>query len=104
MQSYCSIYLAPEKKLFSTLNYSHFQEYDAARVYPKNEDIGVNLGNKGIGITHLLRTQNFPETNISYLLIRTRTCADQGVGNVSSLENFAYALNDDPISYRRVRV
>ena len=33
------------------------------------------------------------KTNISYLLVRTRRCTYQGVRNVSSSENFAYALN-----------
>ena len=35
----------------------------------------------------------FPE-NITYLLIRTRTFAYQGVRNVSFSENFAYLLNE----------
>ena len=45
-----------------------------------------------IGAIHLVRTQNFPETNTSHHLIRTRTCTYQGVRNVSFLETFAYAL------------
>ena len=36
----------------------------------------------------------FRKTNISYPLIRTRTCAYQGVRNVSFLESFAYVLNE----------
>ena len=35
----------------------------------------------------------FRKTNISNPLIRTRTCAYQGVRNVSFSENFAYVLN-----------
>ena len=35
----------------------------------------------------------FRKTNISYPLIRTRTCEYQGVRNVSFSENFAYLLN-----------
>ena len=35
----------------------------------------------------------FRKTNISYPLIRTRTGAYQGVGNVGFSENFAYVLN-----------
>ena len=31
-------------------------------------------------------------------LIRTRTCAYQGVKNVSFSENFAYVLNGQPLS------
>ena len=34
------------------------------------------------------------KTNISYSLIRTRTCVYQGVRNVSFSENFAYQLNE----------
>ena len=36
----------------------------------------------------------FLKTNISYLVIRKRTCAYQGVRNVSFLENFVYVLNE----------
>ena len=36
-----------------------------------------------LGILHLERTQIFRKTNICYPLIRTRTCADQGVTNFS---------------------
>ena len=35
----------------------------------------------------------FRKTNISNPLIRTRTCAEQGVRNVSFSENSAYVLN-----------
>ena len=38
----------------------------------------------------------FPKNNMSYPLIRTRTCAYQGVRNVSFSENFAYVLNEYP--------
>ena len=47
-----------------------------------------------LGIIHLVRKQIFRETNISYPLIRTSTCAYQGVRNVSFSENFAYVLNE----------
>ena len=40
----------------------------------------------------------FRKTIISCLLIRTRTCAYQGVKNVSFPENFAYALNESSLS------
>ena len=36
----------------------------------------------------------FQETNISYSLMRTRTCAYQEVRNASFSENIAYVLND----------
>ena len=38
--------------------------------------------------------KTFRKINISYPLIRTRTCAYQGVRNVSFSENFAYVLNE----------
>ena len=44
---------------------------------------------------HLVRTQIFRKTNISYSVIRTRTCAYQRVRNISSSENLrAYYVND----------
>ena len=51
-------------------------------------------GNRGLGIIHLVRTQNFSKTTISHPLIRTLTFAYQGVRNVSFSENFAYVLNE----------
>ena len=45
-------------------------------------------------IIRLAQTQNFPKTNISYLLICTRTCEYQGVRNVSFSENCACVLNE----------
>ena len=33
-------------------------------------------------------------TNIPYPLIRTRTCAYQGVRNISNSKKFVYVLND----------
>ena len=51
------------------------------------------FGNKGKGRTSKRRyqgnkaRQNFRKTNISYPLIRTPTCAYQGVGNVRFSEN-----------------
>ena len=37
--------------------------------------------------------KSFRKISISYLLIRTRTCAYQGVRNVKCLGNFVYLLN-----------
>ena len=37
--------------------------------------------------------KNIKKTNIFYPLIRTRTCARQGVRNVSSSKNFGYLLD-----------
>ena len=39
----------------------------------------------------------FRKTNISNPLIRTRTCAYQGVRNISFSENFSYVLNGWPL-------
>ena len=41
----------------------------------------------------------FWKTNISYPLIRKRTCTYQGVRNVSFSENFMYVLNEWPLFY-----
>ena len=38
--------------------------------------------------------QIFQKTNISYPLIRTRSCVHQQVRNVSFSENFVYKLNE----------
>ena len=51
----------------------------------------VNL-TRALGNIHLVRKQNFPESNISYHPIRTHTCAYLMVRNVSSSENFAFVL------------
>ena len=45
-------------------------------------------------IIHLVRTQMFRKTNISYPLVRTRTCAYQGVRNISFSGYFPYPLNE----------
>ena len=45
------------------------------------------------GIIYLVRTQIFRKINIAYPLICTRTCEYHWVRNISSSENFAYALN-----------
>ena len=45
-------------------------------------------------IFYLEVTENSQKTNISYSLIRTRTCAYLGVRNVCFSENFAHVLND----------
>ena len=42
---------------------------------------------------HLVHTKMFPKTNISYPLIRTRTCAYQEVRHYL-LKNFTYVLNE----------
>ena len=51
-----------------------------------------------VGVIHLVRTQLFRKTNISYPLICTRTCAYQGVRNVSFSGNFAYVPKNHPSS------
>ena len=49
-----------------------------------------------LGIIHLVSAQIFLETNTSYTLIRTRTCAYQGLRNISFSENFAHVLSEWP--------
>ena len=44
------------------------------------------------GIIHYYVRKILQKINISHLLIRTRTCAYQGVGNVSLSEYFAHVL------------
>ena len=51
---------------------------------------------KGLSIKYARNI--FRKTNISNPLIRTRTCAYQGVRNVSFSENFAYVLNGWPLT------
>ena len=46
------------------------------------------------GNHYLARTQLFRKTNISYPVIRTRTCAYQGLSNVSFSRNFTYVLKE----------
>ena len=46
------------------------------------------------GFIQLVRSRkSFQNTNISYPLIGTRTCASQEVRNVNVLENFTNVLN-----------
>ena len=45
----------------------------------------------------------FGKTSISYFLIRTRTCSNQGVRNVSLSETFAYVLNECSFLYHVVQ-
>ena len=47
---------------------------------------------KGSSIKYVRKI--FQKTNISNPLIRIRTCAYQGVINISFLENFVYVLNE----------
>ena len=47
-----------------------------------------------IGIIHLIRTLNFPKKEHFWPLIGTRTCAYQGVRNISFSVNFAYVLTE----------
>ena len=48
------------------------------------------------GIIHLVRSQNFQKkNNISYPLIRTRTCVNQGVRNVSFSEDFVEHVHNN---------
>ena len=53
---------------------------------------GLNTTSQTEWELHLVCSQNFPKTKISHRLIRIRTCAYQGVKNVSFSENFANVL------------
>ena len=57
------------------------------------------------GIIHLVRSQyfarDFLKFKISYFLIRTRTCAYQGVKDLSFKTNFAFELNKWSLAYRK---
>ena len=53
--------------------------------------MGILVLNKAPFISYVRKI--FRKTNISKLLLRTRTCAHQGVSNVKFSENFAYVLN-----------
>ena len=46
------------------------------------------------GVIHLVVRKTFWKFNISYPLIYTRTCAYQGVRNISFSENFACVINE----------
>ena len=46
------------------------------------------------GVIHLVVRKTFWKFNISYPLIYTRTCAYQGVTNISFSENFACVINE----------
>ena len=58
------------------------------------EDFVINFTNFFWGNFDLVRTQIFRRTNISYPLMRTLTCAYQGVRNISFSKNFACVLNE----------
>ena len=53
-----------------------------------------------LGVVHLVRTQIFRKTEISYPRMRTRTWAYQGVWNISFSENFINVLNEWPPAVR----
>ena len=63
-----------------------FREMAEAAVYE-------SLQSKGSFIWQVCKI--FRKTNISYPLIRTRTCVYQGVRNVSFSENSAYVQMND---------
>ena len=55
-------------------------------------------------IIHLVRSQYFRETNISYFLISTRTCVFQMVKNDSFMVNIAFVLNKLSLAYRETNI
>ena len=49
--------------------------------------------------------KTFRKTNISYPLIQTRTCAYQGLRNVSFSENVLYVLNEwFPTDFKKLKL
>ena len=92
-----SVRWAPQDELFlqdSPLNYNYFNvSYLVLMCY--NMSISHVVGNKAKGrISRRVFQENkacqiFRKTNISYPLIRTRTCAYQGVRNIRFSENLA---------------
>ena len=80
-----------------------------AREFPHNDTLRLNLVLCTLksdcceyiqqGFIHLVSTQNFPKNSHFLPLWYARTCAYQGVRNVSFSENFAYILNGwSPVS------
>ena len=72
----------------------------SCKIYPNSEVTSISQvfrnplsGWFRYGIIYYVR-KIFRKTNISYPLIRTRTCTYQGVRNVSFSENFAYVVNE----------
>ena len=61
-------------------------------IFCKCDNYG-NTTKKNLGSFIYYIRKIFRETNNSYHLIRTRSCAYQGVRNVSFSENFAHKLN-----------
>ena len=55
----------------------------------------IQISDMGPSIKYVRKV--FRKTNISNPLMRTRTCAYQGVGNVSFSENDAYVLTKWPL-------
>ena len=74
----------------TSLNLFFVTEYVKTRSYGSTGPLGVGLSIKYV---HKI----FQKTNISNPLIRTRTCAYQGVRNVIFTEYFAYVLNRSSI-------
>ena len=73
-------------KLFQAYKIELFAEKVELTVFAK----------KAPGIIHLVRTQKFPETNISKPLIRPRTCAYQGVRNIFQNILRTYLMDGPP--------
>ena len=66
-----------------------------AQRYTWSFTIGSGEFSDGPSIKYVHKT--FRKTNISNPLIRTRTCAHQGVKNVSFSKNYAYVFNEWPL-------
>ena len=87
-----------KKRIFSRISLSkrHFVPEISRKQFENFRKIIIVLRkflflNKGPSIKYVRKI--FRKTNISNPLIRTHSCAYQGVRNVSFSENFAYVLN-----------
>ena len=88
----CYLFIFLSIQVISTLKFSFlFWIQSSSRLLHINVELEIFLM---LWISHLELSQNYPKTNISYPLIRTRTCAYQRVRNVSFSENFGNVLNE----------
>ena len=91
----CCVILDAEDAVFKINGKKrHLEESDFHHCYGNYSILFWKLLDHSYGIIHLLSSQNFPKTNISYPLIRTRRCVYQGVRNVRFSENFASVINE----------
>ena len=93
--------------VFRVFKFNHLQDiyrtgwwYTNVSVFWKPRELSLKLDakfdlTKWLSINYVRKI--FRKTNVSNPLIRTRTCANEGVRNVSFLEYFAHVLNGWPL-------